>query len=119
MSFDEYREPIIIRRGFPLALPHRGWPTLREEPRTIGTHTVELPTEGWATRPDPLLEIAKSERQVFTLPVLTYHYVFFASVARPTQKTWLPSLVKPDAVEQVLKAWVAAEGIKVGVHFEE
>jgi hypothetical protein len=40
------------------------------------------------------------------------------SSANPLE-TWLPGLVKPDAVEQVRKTWVAAHGIKEGVYFKE
>src|SRR6266403_2223481 len=40
-------------------------------------------------------------------------------MAPPTQKTYLATLVKSDAVEQVGKAWVAAHGIKEGVYSKE
>jgi hypothetical protein len=32
---------------------------------------------------------------------------------------WLSTVVKPDAMEQVLKAGIIAHGVEEGVHFQE
>jgi hypothetical protein len=51
MPFDEYREPIIIRRKFPLALPYRECPTHSRPLRMDGRkrHPGSCPRNGART----------------------------------------------------------------------
>jgi hypothetical protein len=40
-----------------------------------------------------------------------------AGNASPNEERWLSRLIKPDAVDQIHKTRVAAQGIKVGMDF--
>ncbi len=53
------------------------------------------------------------------LQQLLPHCLAIRARRRHFRKTGLPSVVKPDAVEQVRKTWVAAHGIKEGMYFKE
>jgi hypothetical protein len=65
-----------------------------------------------------LLGIHFSMSVIAWLQQLLPHCLAIQARRRHFRKTGLPSVVKPDAVEQVRKTGVAAHGIKEGMYLE-
>ena len=85
-------------------------PTIRKGPNEIRVANLSA---SFSTYRGPL----GSEPAVLTTQYSSREEVSgFASLAAPIQDMWLSTLVKPDAMEQVFKTRIAAEGIKDGVH---